>query len=208
MGLHLVHQLIVNSDGSLPDCSNSLYAYILAGNGVFVSARRPGLEALIPVVSCGIAGLPDLAPRVDLPQRVPAPLMSHALRFCGQVFPSEALFWFNWIGAWYLHIPEQRVTNTSAVPSDRHDRAGTRALIDLHSHARFAPFFSPTDDRDETGFRVFAVIGNLDRTPTISVRVGVYSHYFNIPASTVFELPAGMIDIYEQEDFYHEDQSG
>ena len=115
MGLQLVHHLIVNSDGSLPDCSNSLYTYILAGNGVFVSARRPGLEALIPVVSCRIAGLPDLEPRVDLPQRVPAPLLSHALHVCGQVFPSEALFWFNWIGAWYLHIPDQRVTNTSAV---------------------------------------------------------------------------------------------
>ena len=208
MGLQLLQHLIVNPDGSLPDCPDCLYAYITAGNGIFVYARRPGLEALIPVVSCRIAGLPDLAPRVDLLQRVPAPLLAHALRFCGQVLPSEALFWFNWIGAWYLHIPDQRVTNTSAVPSDRHDRAGTRALIDLHSHARFAPFFSPADDRDETGFRVFAVIGDLDRTPTISVRVGVYSHYFSIPASTVFELPAGMIEIHEQEDFNHEDQSG
>ena len=60
MGLQLVHHLIVNPDGSLPDCPDCLYAYILAGNGVFVSARRPGLEALIPVVSCRIAGLPDL----------------------------------------------------------------------------------------------------------------------------------------------------
>ena len=208
MGLQLVHHVIVNPDGSFPDCPDSLYAYILAGNGVFVSARRPGLEALIPVGSCRIAGLPDLAPKVDIPQRVPAALLEQALRFCRKVFPNEALFWFNWIGAWYLHIPDQRVTNTSAVPGDRHDRAGTRALIDLHSHARFAPFFSPADDHDETGFRVFAVIGDLDRTPTISVRVGVYSHYFNIPASTVFELPAGMIDILEKEDFHHEDQSG
>ena len=206
MGLQLVHHLIVNPDGSLPDCPDCLYAYILAGNGVFVSARRPGLEALIPVGSFRIAGLPDLAPRVDLLQRLPAPLLAHALRFSQQVFPSEALFWFNWIGAWVLHIPDQRATNTSAVPSDRYDRAGTRALIDLHSHARFAPFFSPADDRDETGFRVFAVIGDLDRTPTISVRVGVYSHYFTIPASTVFELPDGIKDIYEQEEVEYETQ--
>jgi PRTRC genetic system protein A len=206
MGLQLVQHLAVNPDGTLPEAPDCLYAHLMAGNGVFMYARRPGLEALIPVASCRIAGLPDLTPRVDLPQRVPAPLLAHALRFSGQVSPSEALFWFNWIGQWYLHVPEQRVTNTSAVPSDRHDRAGTRALIDLHSHARFAPFFSPTDDRDETGFRIYAVIGNLDKMPAISVRVGVYSNYFNIPASTVFELPAGMADIYEQEDFNHEDQ--
>lgn len=206
MGLQLVQHLIVNLDGSLPACPNCLYAYITAGNGIFVSARRPGLEALIPVTACRIAGLPDLAPRVDLPQRVPAPLLAHALRFSQQVFPDEALFWFNWIGAWYLHIPDQRVTHTSVMPCDQQNHAGTRALVDLHSHARFAPFFSPADDRDETGFRIYAVIGNLDKTPTISVRVGVYSHYFSIPASTVFELPAGMVDIHEQEDIVHEDQ--
>jgi PRTRC genetic system protein A len=142
---------------------------------------------------------------VDIAQRVPASLLEHALRFSQRAFPSEALFWFNWIGAWVLHIPDQRVTNTSAVPSDRHDPAGTRALIDLHSHARFAPFFSPADDRDETGFRIYAVIGHLDKTPTISVRVGMYSHYFNIPASTVFELPVGMYDLLEEETA-HEDQ--
>jgi PRTRC genetic system protein A len=206
MSLQLVQHLIVNPDGSLPDCPDCLYAYILAGNGVFVSARRPALQALIPVVACRIAGLPDLAPRVALPQRVPAPLLEQALRLCRQVFPDEALFWFNWIGAWVLHFPDQRVTYTSAAPSDRHDRAGRRALIDLHSHARFSPFFSPADDRDETGFRIFAVIGDLHRTPTISVRVGVYSHYLNIPASTVFELPDGMKDIYEQEEIEYETQ--
>jgi PRTRC genetic system protein A len=205
MGLQLVQHLMVDPDGALPEAPNCLYAYLLAGNGVFVHARRPGLEALVPVVSCRISGLPEITPRVDLPQRVPASLLEHVLRFSQQVFPDEALFWFNWVDQWYLHVPDQQVTNTSAVPCDLHNRAGTRALIDLHSHARFAPFFSPADDRDETGFRIYAVIGCLNKTPTISVRVGVYSHYFNIPASTVFELPVGMYDLHEEE-ISHEDQ--
>jgi hypothetical protein len=107
-----------------------------------------------------------------------------------------------------VHLPEQFVTRSSAAPCDQHNPAGTNALIDLHSHARFAPFFSPVDDRDETGFRIYAVIGSLNKVPAISVRVGVYSHYFRIPASTVFELPQGICDLYDKEDSKHEDQQG
>lgn len=204
MELKLVQHLVINMDSSLPEIPNCLYAYIMAGNGVFVYATRPGLEVLVPVSTCRITGLPRLTPRICLDQRVPAPLLEYALRFSQQVFPDEALFWFNWIGQWYLHVPDQQVTNSSTVPSNRHDCAGTSALIDLHSHARFSPFFSPADDKDETGFRIYAVIGNVDKTPTISVRVGVYSHYFNIPASTLFEVPDGIQDIYEQEEVQYE----
>ena len=204
MELKLVQHLIVNTDGSLPEIPNCLYTYIMAGNGVFVYARRPSLEVLIPVSTCKIAGLPQLIPQVNIARRVPAFLMADVLHVSQQVFPSEVLFWFNWVDKWSIHIPEQQTTKTSAVPCDRHDEAGTSALIDLHSHASFSPFFSATDDKDETGFRIYAVIGNVDKVPTISVRVGVYSHYFDIPASTVFDLPDGIQDIYEQEDIQYE----
>lgn len=204
MELKLVQHLVVNADGSLPEIPDCLYAYILAGNGVFVYAKRSGLEVWVPVSTCRITGLPGLTPHICLDQRVPAPLLEYALRFSQQVFPDEALFWFNWIGPWVLHVPGQQVTNSSTVPSNRHDCAGTSALIDLHSHARFSPFFSPADDKDETGFRIYAVIGHVDKTPTISVRVGVYSHYFNLPASTVFEVPDGIQDMYEQEEVQYE----
>jgi PRTRC genetic system protein A len=199
---------MVNADGSLPEIPNCLYAYIMAGNGVFVYARRPGLETLIPVATGSIAGLPDLAPRINLRQRVPVLLVEETLCFSQKVFPNEILFWFNWNGQWSLHLPEQRVTRSSVVPCDQHDSAGINALIDLHSHARFSPFFSSVDDRDETGFRIYAVIGSLNKMPSISVRVGVYSHYYSIPASTVFELPKGIYDVYEQEKIKHEDQQG
>ena len=200
MEFKLVQHLVVNMDGSLPEIPDCLYEYIVAGNGVFVYAKRPGLEVLIPVSTCKIAGLPELTPQVNIAQRVSAFLMADVLYVSQQVFPSEALFWFNWVDEWSIHIPEQQATKASVIPRDRHDEAGTSALIDLHSHARFSPFFSPTDNEDETGFRIYVVIGNVDKTPAMSVRVGVYSHYFNIPASTVFELPDGIQDIYEQEE--------
>jgi len=207
MELQLVHHLVVNADGSIPETPNSLYAYIMARNGVFVYAKRSGLEALIPVSACKIAGLPELTPQVHIAKRVPVFLLDYALRFCKKVFPNEALFWFNWTDDWSIHIPVQRITNASTVPCDRHDQTGTSALIDLHSHARFSPFFSATDNRDEVGFRLYAVIGNVDKVPTMSVRVGVYSHYFNVPASTAFEMPDGIKDMYEQENTTYEAES-
>ncbi|RIK32490.1 MAG: hypothetical protein DCC56_01400 [Anaerolineae bacterium] len=208
MSLQLIQHLMVNGDGSLPEIPHCLYAYIMAGNGVFVYARRPGLEALIPVVTGNIAGLPHLIPRINLLKRVPVLMLEQTLYFSQKAFPNELLFWFNWSVQWSVHLPDQFVTRSSAAPCDQHNPAGTNALIDLHSHARFSPFFSPVDDRDETGFRIYAVIGNLNKVPAISVRVGVYSHYYSIPASTVFELPQGICDMYEMEDLKHEDQQG
>ena len=44
----------------------SLYEFVLAGNGVFVRARRCGLEAMIPVSTCEIRGLQPVEPYVRL----------------------------------------------------------------------------------------------------------------------------------------------
>ena len=204
----LVQHQVVKPDGTLPDTAGCLYAYILAGNGLFMHARRPGLEALIPVLPGRIAGLPVLTPRVHLARRVPAKLLLAALHWSQKSFPNEALFWFNLEQEWSVYMPAQRRGRGRVVPLDPHDSKGTSALVDLHSHARMSPFFSPADDRDEHGFRLYAVLGNLHRTPTIRVRVGIYSHFYDLPASTVFDLPEGILDIhtaFEKEISTHDD---
>ncbi len=67
----LVQHLIVQDDGRLPPIPDCLYAYIMAGNGVFLYAKRDDLEVLIPVSRATIADLPPLEPFVNMP-RVPA----------------------------------------------------------------------------------------------------------------------------------------
>jgi hypothetical protein len=47
--------------------------------------------------------------------------------------------------------------------------------------------FSPTDDEEETGFRIYAVMGHIYTEPVIRVRVGIYGHMWEIPALTVFD---------------------
>ena len=197
--LKLIQHLVVNENMSLPETSDCLYAYIMAGNGVFLNARRGGLEVLIPVSNSRIGGLPTLTPFVRLSSCVPKHLLLTALELSRRNFPNEMLFWFNLNDRWSMDVPDQRTRPASVVPVDNMDARGTSALIDLHSHGALSPFFSPIDDKDEQGFRIYAVLGELDRRPKLCVRVGVYGHYFDIPAATVFEMPNDIVDVYEDE---------
>jgi PRTRC genetic system protein A len=194
----LVHHLIVQDDGTLPLIPECLYAYIMAGNGVFLYARRDDLEVLIPVSRATIAGLPALEPFVNIP-RVPAILMHDILHESEEILPNEILFWFNFDRDrqdWNVVAPRQICRPSSVFPVDKSDPFGIKALIDLHSHALMEPFFSTTDNKDEQGFRIFAVIGKVNEQPEIRVRVGVYGNYWNIPASTIFDLPEEIRDAF------------
>lgn len=194
----LVQHLIVQDDGQLPPIPDCLYAYIMAGNGVFLYAKRDDLEVLIPASRAIIAGLPPLESFVNLP-RVPAILMHHILQASRENLPNEILFWFNFDHdqrRWNVDAPLQVCRPASVYPVDKRDPLGTKALIDLHSHALMGPFFSPTDDKDEQGFRIFAVIGKVNERPEVRVRVGVYGNYWDIPAAMIFELPEEIRDAY------------
>src|ERR1041384_2112515 len=90
----LVHHMIVQDDGNLPSIPDCLYAYIMAGNGIFLYAKRDDLEGLIPTSRATIAVLPPLEPFVNMP-RVPAILMDHMLQASKENLPNEILFWFN-----------------------------------------------------------------------------------------------------------------
>ena len=204
----LVQHVIVQDDGKLPPIPDCLYAYIMAGNGVFLYAKRDDLEVLIPISRATIAGLPTLEPFVNMP-RVPAILMHHILQASKENLPNEILFWFNFDHdrqVWNLDVPSQFGRPASVFPMDQADPLGTSALIDLHSHAVMDPFFSPTDNKDEQGFRIFAVIGKVNEESLILVRVGVYGNYWNIPADMVFDLPEDIRDAYhgKGEVFYDE----
>lgn len=194
----LVQHLVVHDDGKLPAFPDCLYAYIIAGNGLFLYAKRYDLEVLIPISRATITGLPPLEPFVNMP-RVTEVLMHQVIQASKGNLPNEILFWFNFDHdrqVWNLDAPLQFCRPASVFPMDKADPLGTRALIDLHSHAAMDPFFSPTDNKDEQGFRIFAVIGKVNGKPEIRVRVGVYGNYWNIPADMVFDLPDEIRDAY------------
>lgn len=178
----------------LPDITASMMEYWLAGNGVFVRAARLGLSACVPVADCAIAGLPAITPYVQLeyplvPDRV-ALEMLHRSQAVGE---REILFYLSFVnGKWQLDIPKQLATSGSVRPlSASLGTAYETALIEIHSHHSTSARFSTIDDLEESGkFRIFGVLGEIFTRPTLNLRVGVYSHFWQISASWVFQLPS------------------
>ncbi len=185
----------------LPPIGNVLYEFVIAGNGIFIRAKRTGLEAMIPYSNTPIQGLAFVRPYVRMAGRVPEILVHAALGQAWRELPNEILFWFKYQEqkrTWQLVRPAQTNGTARCCPADLYDPQGAEALIDLHSHNTMQPSFSTIDDADETGFRIYAVIGDLPERPAILVRVGIYGHYANIPASWVFAIPAYLTDAREE----------
>ncbi len=174
-----------------------LFEYIVAQNGVFVRAERPGLQVLAPVVKAHIRGLLALRPSFKLVEKIPIQLVTHLFQMAFLAGTREYLFYLQ-PNPWRISVPDQVQRTTTVRPVDAFDPSGTTALVEVHSHHRMAPFFSTTDDADEkTGFRVYAVLGHLPHYPSLCVRVGIYGHFWNIPADWVFDLPGGVHDVLE-----------
>lgn len=196
----------VYEGGALPPFPSSLfYEYWLAGDGVYLRAKRTGLEILMPLSPCEIRGLPSLQPfvRLDYPT-VPLELYNRILDLSRQAKDNtgqslEKLFHLSFNEAawqWQLDVPHQWQTVGSVKPVD--SGAGSSyesAFIELHSHHAMAAFFSATDDRDEArSFRLFAVIGRIFKKVEIQVRVGVFGYFWQVDPASIFEMPAKPAD--------------
>lgn len=184
-----------------PPANASLYEYLIAGNGVFLRGEREGLQVLIPVAPCEIRGLPTLTPYLKLAyplvdQALVAEMLDQSQAACiAAGAPREILFHLRWECGWHLAVPAQDQTASSVTPiGPAIGSSYETALIEVHSHHRLAPFFSRTDDADERGFRLYAVLGHIFTQPTLRVRVGVYGYYWSVPAQWVFELPDSVSD--------------
>lgn len=193
-----------------PSESGYLYEYVFAENGVFLRARRDLMGVCMPIAPCMIRGLAPLTPCLDLEtSRVPKEMVNrmfaHACGACvrerGAVEVLFHLCWNEDQKSWELAIPDQEATAVSVRPKQSGPNSSyERALIELHSHHRMRPYFSPTDDKDESGIRLYAVIGRICTRPTIRLRVGVYQHFWEIPATWVFDLPAHIRDANASEE--------
>ncbi|MEE3719938.1 hypothetical protein V2H45_24665 [Tumidithrix elongata RA019] len=64
----------------------------------------------------------------------------------------------------------------------------------MHSHHGMEAYFSEMDNRDETGFRIYAVLGELFTNPKIRMRVGIYGHFYETTVTGIFDLPDRITD--------------
>ena len=88
-----------------------------------------------------------------------------------------------------LVIPEQLGAATSLTY-----RPPENSIAEFHSHGVLDAFFSHTDDRDEQGFRIYGVTGQLPSTkPRLALRLGIYGTFARLPWGLVFETPTNKV---------------
>jgi len=192
----------------LPPIQAAMYEYIVASNGVFVRGRRTGLSVMLPVMTgpaTPLRGLVLVEPFVQLDHpRVPAELMDEMLDAAlaakdDAQNPVEVLFHLTWDASGSrLQMPPQERSIMCVKPIG-HAPSYETAVVEVHSHHGMAARFSSTDDADEVGFRIFGVLGETFTRPTLRVRVGLYGHYWEIPATWVFQLPHRITDAHAKD---------
>ena len=179
----------------LPEC---LYQYLVGRDGIYIRARREGLIATIGLTGFiqPARGLAEIKPGISFVEAVPASFLKVMVDYARNCLPKECLFYLVYqkqsrmIDPWMLVIPKQEQTPANVRPVDAFSASARTALVEVHSHGYMNAFFSATDNRDETGFRIYAVLGRLDQpVPSIGVRIGVYGHFCPVPANLVFEMP-------------------
>jgi PRTRC genetic system protein A len=159
------------------------YNYILAGNGLFVRAKSPFLQATVMIAYAPVRGLLPLEETVELPMgSIPRYIYNLALSIFFSNRRQEHYVAVTWEGEYRLRVPFQEPGECGV----RYERLPS-TVLDIHSHGTMRPFFSGTDDRDEQGFRLYMVVGRLDTlVPEVEMRVGVYGYFAPVQFEEVF----------------------
>jgi PRTRC genetic system protein A len=187
----------------LPANDALAYQYILAGNGIFIRAETRFFTVLTPIAPCTVRGLEPLQHHFQLKvPRIPARLLATVLvdarrarRPNGGL--NEILYQFHHYGhAMQVKKPPQQTTGVSVTTTSSDDPA---IICDLHSHGNMRAFWSAADDADEQGTQLYAVIGNLDSTPEIRLRVGAFGYWQPLPVTAVFTGSGEFKDVYLKE---------
>lgn len=182
----------------------TLYDYVLAEQGLIkrVENNIASADCLLAPVEVPLIGLRlqtyRLQPlRFKLP-RIPGRLLQEVLDDARSNLDLEFMYHYAFdplLGTWQVSRPEQQQTRTRVGYS--YEDPG-KIILDLHSHNTMGAFFSLTDDRDEQGGRLYAVMGRLDRPqPELVVRLGMYGTWlYNVPGLALFDDLGPFVDGY------------
>jgi PRTRC genetic system protein A len=194
----LLRHHIATEAAPLPEPAPGI-CWIWAAGGIYKRGQDATRTVIVRVGEARSApGLVPLLPCVQwhgYPYRLPGQLLTamllHARKAAapiggnGLLRPIEAQYHVTLeAGKLKVRVPEQDATPgrvTYQLPE-------APVLLDLHSHHAMPAFFSGTDNRDDTGLGVSAVIGRIfDPNPEVIVRLCCYGHTQIIPALAIFD---------------------
>lgn len=163
------------------------YAYVMAGDGIFKWAVTDTWEASLPLSCQPIAGLPPW-PRPFFRMVRPAPMhyLAWILKDARSHGFQEQMYHVRYDhGGWSITKPSQ-VYSQARVGYET--KLKTPVVMDIHSHHGMPAYFSPTDDADEKGCRIYGVLGTIFTQPELALRVGVWGDYAQLKMLDVFEV--------------------
>lgn len=186
------------------------FDYVLASNGLFIEVEGPLLAARIPVALAEVrGGLATLEPKIVLRHgRIPQRFFDLAMSsFLADKY-HERYVAVVWEGEYRIVVPDQAENPDQLAAGDQGGGCEhgvtyanpANAILDLHSHGRMKSFFSQQDDEDETGLKLYGVVGKLDDEPVVQLRVGVYGYFLRVQWEEIFEgCLIGVKDYLEQD---------
>jgi hypothetical protein len=174
-----------------PDPVGLVADLVLDGAGVYLAAATPNVSIRIRVASASVPGLPVVPMGVSLTYgRIPERLWGLIVETARTAMPNEVLLAIvarapadgevlvGAAGPYWLVEPQldesgrgdwrpQKASACVVRATPIHD-----AIVEVHSHHVMRAYFSATDDRDETGRRIYGVLGRLDGPhPEVALRV-------------------------------------
>ena len=188
---------LVNHNDGLTGAHGIGYDYVLGAGGLYVQSESVHLTARVLVAPCTVRGLAPVTGKVELAHGpIPARLFELGLRWFLDDPDTERFFAVRWDGRSYrLVVPPQEGTATSL---EYTPPAGV--VAEFHSHGTSRAFFSTTDNKDEQGFRIYGVVGRLNKyRPELSLRVGVYGHFAPVGWPQVFDGPPHGLRLVSEE---------
>ena len=176
----------------LPCYSQKLQEYWFGANGLYMRSHRRELEVCLQLAETEIAGLQPIESYFYLKvPKVPSNLIDDIIN-TARINPHQEILFYLGVenNQWWCHTPLQAASSTHVQSLEKpFETTYAEALVELHSHGNLIAYPSSIDDREEKGkFRIFAIIGTLETSPTIYTRIGVYNHFFPIDPNSIFNL--------------------
>lgn len=160
------------------------YDYIMAGNGMFIRARNDRIAATVCIAPAEVRGLAPLEHSIQLLHgKIPFYFLQLALSVLCVKPDIEQFLALTWQGkySWVQPLQDQSPgsVNYETVPD---------TVLHIHSHVRGVfTDFSSTDNADEQGFCIYAVVGDMQNLfPTTVFRLGVYGYFIPLKNDEVF----------------------
>ena len=171
------------------------YNYVFASNGVFVEAENKLLSARIPIGYCDIRGLAPSKMKLSLTYgSIPQRFFDLSLDMFLSDTTREHYIAIVGDSGYSFYVPVQ----DRAGGSVQYER-GDNVVAELHSHGTLGAWFSPQDNRDELGLKVYGVVGYLNTFPVVKIRLGVYGYFLPLAWKEVFDGSLAGASEYEEE---------